>query len=44
MDHLILNMTKLYSYYVFEIGVAYRENVDEVMKLIRAIDNELRND
>jgi hypothetical protein len=27
----VKNLTKDYSYYVFEIGVAYRENVDAVM-------------
>jgi len=32
------------SYYVFNIGVAYRENVDEVMALLKAIAEELRQD
>jgi small-conductance mechanosensitive channel len=41
---LVTNMTKDYSRYVFEIGVAYREDVDEVMHVIREVDEELRND
>ncbi len=41
---IVTNMTKDYSRYVFEIGVAYRENVDEVVKVIEQVDQELRND
>jgi len=37
-------MTKDYSRYVFDIGVAYREDVDDVMKVIREVDEEMRND
>jgi len=40
----ITNMTKEYSYYVFDIGVAYHENVDEVIDVIKHLDEELRND
>lgn len=40
----VTNMTKEYSRYVFDIGVAYRENVDEVMSVIKEVDEELRND
>ena len=40
----VKNMTQLYSYYVFNIGVAYRENVDEVMALLKNIAEELRHD
>jgi small conductance mechanosensitive channel len=40
----VTNMTKDYSRYVFNIGVAYREDVDEVMEVIKRIDEELRND
>ncbi len=40
----VKNMTKLYSYYVFDVGVAYKENVDEVMALLHAIAAELRAD
>ena len=40
----VKNMTQLYSYYVFNIGVAYRENVDEVMAVLKDIAEELRQD
>jgi len=29
---------------VFDIGVAYREDVDEVIEVIKQVDEELRND
>jgi small-conductance mechanosensitive channel len=41
---VVTNMTKDYSRYVFDIGVAYREDVDEVIKVIQQVDEELRND
>ena len=41
---VVTNMTKDYSRYVFDIGVAYRENVDEVVEVIKEVDEELRND
>lgn len=41
---IVTNMTKDYSRYMFEIGVAYRENVDEVVEVIRLVDEELRGD
>ncbi|TVR29192.1 MAG: mechanosensitive ion channel family protein [Spirochaetaceae bacterium] len=41
---VVTNMTKDYSRYVFDIGVAYREDVDEVIEVIRAVDEELRRD
>jgi small conductance mechanosensitive channel len=41
---IVTNMTKEYSRYVFDIGVAYREDVDEVIEAIKAVDEELRND
>lgn len=41
---VVTNMTKEYSRYVFEIGVAYRENVDEVIEVIKQVDEELRDD
>ncbi len=42
--NVVTNMTKEYSRYVFDIGVAYRENVDEVIKVIKLVDEDLRND
>ena len=41
---VVTNMTKDYSRYVFDIGVAYREDVDEVISVIRSVDEELRGD
>jgi len=41
---VITNMTKEYSRYVFDIGVAYREDVDEVIEVVKEVDEELRND
>lgn len=38
------NMTKNYSYYVIDLGIAYKENVDRVMDLLREIGVELRAD
>lgn len=40
----VKNLTKDYSYYLFEIGVAYRENVDEVMGVLQGIAEDLRRD
>jgi small conductance mechanosensitive channel len=41
---VVTNLTKEFSYYVFDIGVAYRENVDEVIEVIRRVGAELRED
>ena len=41
---VVTNMTKEYSRYVFDIGVAYRENVDEIIEVIKEIDEEMRQD
>jgi small conductance mechanosensitive channel len=40
----VKNLTKDYSYYLFEIGVAYRENVDKVMGVLQEIAEDLRRD
>lgn len=40
----VKNMTKLYSYYVFDIGVAYREDVDQVMTVLQDIAAGLQAD
>ena len=37
-------MTKEFSYYVINVGVAYKENVDEVMDTLKSIGEELRSD
>jgi moderate conductance mechanosensitive channel len=41
---IVTNMTKDYSRYVFDVGVAYRENVDEVIEVLKEIDAGLRAD
>jgi len=38
------NLTKDFSCYVFEVGIAYRENVDEVMALLSKIGADLQAD
>lgn len=38
------NMTKQWSAYVFDIGVAYKEDVDRVIAMMRAVGRELRED
>ncbi|MFO8065082.1 MAG: mechanosensitive ion channel family protein, partial [Spirochaetia bacterium] len=41
---MISNMTKEWSAIVFDIGVAYNEDVDHVMKIMGQVDEELRSD
>jgi small-conductance mechanosensitive channel len=41
---IVTNKTKGFSRYVFEIGVAYREDVDEVIEVMKAVDEKLRSD
>lgn len=40
----VTNRTHEWSQAVFEIGVAYKENVDDVMQLLMDLANELRRD
>jgi small conductance mechanosensitive channel len=40
----LANMTKDWSAMVFDIGVAYKENVDEVMKIMAEVGDDLTND
>ena len=40
----VKNMTKVYSYYLFDVGIAYREDVDEVMAVLKSIAAELQAD
>ena len=42
--NVVTNMTQEYSCYVFNIGVAYRENIDEVIEVIKKVDEDLRAD
>lgn len=41
---VVTNMTKEFSRYVFDVGIAYRENVDEVIDVLKQIDEEMRQD
>jgi len=41
---VVTNMTKDFSRYVFDIGVTYREDVDEVIQVVKEVDEELRDD
>lgn len=41
---VVTNMTKDYSSFVFDIPVAYNENVDEVIQIIREVHEDLRKD
>ncbi|MDW7680056.1 MAG: mechanosensitive ion channel family protein [bacterium] len=41
---VVTNMTKGFSRYVFDIGVAYREDVDEVIAVIKQVGAELQAD
>ena len=40
----VTNMTKDFSYAVLDIGVSYRENVDDVVKVLAEVGAELRRD
>ena len=41
---MITNMTKEYSRYLLDVGVAYREDVDKVIAILREIDEAMRRD
>jgi len=46
-NHLIeavTNMTKEYSQFVFDVGVSYFEDVDEVIRTLKEVDDGLRTD
>ncbi|MBI4462710.1 MAG: mechanosensitive ion channel family protein [Acidobacteria bacterium] len=38
------NLTKDFSYYVIDMGVAYKENVDRVMKVLQEVGDGLQKD
>ncbi len=40
----VVNMTKEFSYHVFDVGVAYREDTDQVVEVLKGIGEELRRD
>lgn len=41
---IVENLTKDFSHYVFDVGIAYRENPDEVIAVLKEIDAEMRQD
>jgi small conductance mechanosensitive channel len=41
---MVTNMTKEYSRYVLDVGVAYREDVDEVIGILQEVDEAMRAD
>jgi moderate conductance mechanosensitive channel len=40
----VKNMSKEYAFYVFDVQVSYREDLDRVMEVLRAIADELRRE
>ena len=40
----VSNLTREFSFHVFDLGIAYREDVDSVIELIKQIGEELRAD
>lgn len=43
MVDTIVNYTREYSYYVFDVGVSYNENPDKVIQVLNEIDEDFRN-
>ena len=41
---LVTNRTKVYSRYLLDVGVAYREDVDTVIDILKEVDEDMRND
>lgn len=41
---VVTNMTKDFSYYVFDLVVAYKEDLDRVVEVLREIDSQLRRE
>lgn len=40
----VSNLTKDFSYYVFDVGIAYREDADHVMEVLKQIGAEMQKD
>ena len=40
----VANLTKEYSYSVINVGIAYKENVDDVMEVLKGVGEELQQD
>ena len=41
---LVTNKTKVFSRYLLDVGVAYREDVDTVMNILREVDEDMHKD
>ncbi len=41
---IVANLTKNFSYYLLDLGVAYRENTDEVIAILKELDSGMRAD
>lgn len=41
---MVTNLTKEFSYYVFDISIAYKEDIDHVIDVIKVVGDELRSD
>ena len=41
---LVTNKTKVFSRYVLDVGVAYREDVDTVMNILKEVDEDMHKD
>ena len=41
---LVTNKTKVFSRYLLDIGIAYREDVDTVLNLLREVDEDMHKD
>lgn len=40
----IVNMTRDYGRYVFDISVAYKEDIDQIFDILKSLDEEMRKD
>ncbi len=40
----VANMTKEFSYYVINVGVAYKENIDGVIEVLKSVGEEIAQD
>jgi small conductance mechanosensitive channel len=41
---VVTNMTKVFSYCMLSVGVAYREDVDEVIEVLKSVEETMRAD
>jgi len=41
---VVTNLTKEFSFAVLDVGIAYRENTDEVIRVLREIDDRMRKE